>query len=109
MKIFAELPEGEIVISMTTYKDNLFVATNKKVYSINEAGELTPVMFNMGYVNPSVANGEYSLEGIVIEYHNNLAAEFGPSGYWDEKLIAALKLAGTEVIIEDERMKVVKS
>lgn len=47
MELFAELPEGEIIVAMSTYKDKLVVATNKKVYSIDENGNLTPIMFEI--------------------------------------------------------------
>jgi len=46
MKVFAELPDGEVIISMASHGDKLVVATSKKVYSIDEGGLLTPILFS---------------------------------------------------------------
>lgn len=75
---------------------DFLVKPNKSVKEIIELTEGVPK-----------ADSEYSLEDIAIQYHNNLATEFGENDYWDEKLIDALKAVGTEVFIEDGVMKVV--
>lgn len=36
-------PQGEQPVSMQVYKDTLYVATNRRIYRLNEDGKLYPV------------------------------------------------------------------
>ena len=45
VNLFAKLPDGEVVVSITVYKDELVVASNKSVYYLDEKGTLTPIPF----------------------------------------------------------------
>ncbi len=40
MKIFAEFPNGEFVVSMDVYEDRLFVLTNKRICKIGGDGSI---------------------------------------------------------------------
>lgn len=45
-KHIASLPEGEIVVSMTTHKGKVFVTSNKNVYFLNEKNQLEKIVFS---------------------------------------------------------------
>lgn len=46
-KKFAQLPDGEIVVSMCVHKGSLVVASNRNVYWLSEAGKLERIPFEI--------------------------------------------------------------
>ena len=46
-KKFAQLPEGEVVVSMCVYKGSVIVASNRNIYWLSEDGKFERILFQM--------------------------------------------------------------
>ena len=46
-KKFAQLPDGEVVVSMCIHKDRVIVASNINVYWLSEDGKFERILFEM--------------------------------------------------------------